>query len=406
MRVTIGRALIVLGLLAAAVVIVWAVMPGRIPVEVVAVTKGRFIVSVDEDGKTRVRERYAVAAPLAGRLGRVRFKVGDQIRVDDAVATIMPSPVPFLDLRSRRETEERLGAAEATLERAKAGVERAVAQSDQARNDLARTRTLVDRGASTVQALERADLAMRVADRDLRAAEFQNHAAEHELNQTRALLARYRDGADVPPETWNVTAPVAGVVLKVAQESETIVQPGTPLLEIGDPRDLEIVVDVLSTDAVEIRPGAEVAIEHWGGQEELAGRVRRVEPAAFTKVSTLGVEEQRVNVLVDLVSTAEQWAGLGDAYQVDARITVFTQEDATIIPTGGLFRHGESWNVYVTKDGRAEIREIKILRRSGRLAAVATGLTAGELVIVYPSDRIASGVRVVLRQTDNSSQGR
>jgi HlyD family secretion protein len=395
MRITTGRVSIALGLLAAAAIVGWAVMPGRIPVEVAPVTKGRFVASVDEDGKTRVRERYVVAAPLAGRLGRVRFKVGDQIRVDDAVATIMASPVPLLDQRSRREAEERLGAAEAAVERAKAGVERAVAQNDQAKNELVRTRTLADRGAATVQALERADLLMRVADRDLRAAEFQNHAAEHELNQAKALLARYRD--DAPPESWNVTAPVAGVVLKVDQESETIVQPGTPLLEIGDPRDLEIVVDVLSTDAVEIHPGAEVAIEHWGGPGELSGHVRRVEPAAFTKISTLGVEEQRVNVLVDLASPAEQWAGLGDAYQVDARISVFTQEDATIIPSGALFRQGDSWNVYVVNDGRAQIREIKILRRSGRLTAVAAGLAAAEVVIVYPSDRVASGVRVELR---------
>jgi HlyD family secretion protein len=406
MRITIGRASIVLGLLAAAALVIWAVMPGKIPVETAAVTKGRFVASVDEDGKTRVRERYVVAAPLAGHLGRIKFKVGDQVQVDDAVATIMPSPAPLIDPRTRREIEEKLGAAEATLERTKASVERALAQSDQAKIDLARARTLVERGASTVQALERADLAMRVADRDQRAAEFQNHAAEHDLNQTRALLARYSDGPGGSPEGWNVTAPVGGVVLKVAQENETIVQPGTPLIDIGDPRDLEIVVDVLSTDAVEIRPGAEAAIEHWGGQGELSGRVRRVEPAAFTKVSTLGVEEQRVNVLIDVLSPAERWAGLGDGYQVDARISVFTQEDATIIPSGALFRHGDSWNVYVVKDGRAQIREIKMLRRSGRFAAVAAGLTAGEFVIVYPSDRVASGVRVELRQAGNPSQAR
>lgn len=402
MRITVGRILILLSLVAAVAAIVWMLMPGRIPVEVVSVKKDRFVASVDEDGKTRIRERYAVAAPLAGRLGRVRFKVGDPIRVDDVVATIMSSPVPLLDQRSRREAEERLGAAEAALERAKAGVERAVAQNDQARNDLARTRTLVERGATTVQALERADLVMRLADRDLRAAEFQNHAAEHELNQTRAVLARYRDGVELPPESWNVTAPVAGVVLKVAQESETIVRPGALLLEIGDPRDLEIVVDVLSTDSVDIRPGAEVAIEHWGGQGELSGRVRRVEPVAFTKVSTLGVEEQRVNVLVDLISPVEKWVGLGDAFQVDARINVFIQENATIVPTGALFRRGENWTVYVVKDGRAEIRDIKLLRRAGRVAAVASGLAAGESVVVYPGDRVASGVRVEVRQTGDS----
>lgn len=405
MRITVGRTLIVLGLAAALSAVVWMLIPDRIPVEVVAVKKGRFVASVDEDGKTRIRERYVVAAPLAGRLGRVRFKAGDPIGVDDVVATIMPSPVPLLDQRSRREAEERLGAAEANLERAKAAVERAVAQHDQAKNDLARTRMLTERGAATVQALERADLVMRVADRDLRAAEFQNHAAEHELNQAQAVLARYRDGAESRPESWNLTAPVAGVVLKVGQESETIVQPGVPLLEIGDPRDLEIVVDVLSTDAVGIHPGAGVAIEHWGGQGELSGRVRRVEPAAFTKISTLGVEEQRVNVLVDLVSPAEKWAGLGDGFQVDARINVFTHEDATIVPTGALFRRGENWAVYAVKEGRAEIKDVDLLRRSGRLAAVASGLAVGDPVIIYPGDHVASGVRVKVRQAGNTPEG-
>jgi HlyD family secretion protein len=397
MRITIGRLVTVLGVILVVAGIAWSVMPRSIPVETAAVTKGRFVASVDEDGKTRVRERYVVAAPLAGRLTRIRLKAGDQVKADDSIATITPSPAPFLDPRSRREAEERLGAAEATLERTKAAVERAQAQAAQAKTELDRTRTLVERGASTTQALERAELAMRVADRDLRVADFLNHAAEHELDQARALLARYQDGANSASDAWNVRAPVPGVVLKVAQESETIVQPGIPLVEIGDPRDLEIVVDVLSTDAVEIRPGAEVLIEHWGGQGVLSGHVRRVEPAAFTKVSTLGVEEQRVNVLLDISSPPEQWAGLGDAFQVDTRITVFTQEDATIIPTGALFRRGEIWNVYVVDNGRAQVREIKLLRRSGRLAAVATGLAPGERVIVYPSDRVAIGVRVEVR---------
>jgi HlyD family secretion protein len=316
------------------------------------------------------------------------------VKADDAVATILPSPAPFLDPRSRREAEEKLGAAEAALERAKAAVERARLQAEQANNDLGRTRTLVERGASTAQALERAELAMSVADRDLRAAELQHHAAGHELEQARALLARYSDSANGPPDRWTVTAPVSGVVLRVMQESETIVHPGAPIVEIGDPRDLEIVVDVLSTDAVEIRPAAEVVIENWGGEGVLQGRVRRVEPAAFTKISTLGVEEQRVNVLIDIVSPPEQWSPLGDAYKVDARIAVFVQEDATIIPAGALFRRADNWNVFVVADGRAQLRAITLLRRAGRLAAVASGLASGQRVIIYPSDRIEAGVRV------------
>jgi HlyD family secretion protein len=396
MRITLGRAVSVLLLLAAAAGIVWSLMPRPVPVEVANVTKGRFVATVEEDGKTRIRERYVVATPLAGRLTRVRLKAGDQVRADDVIATIVPSPAPLLDPRSRREAEERLGAAEATLERAKAAGERARAQAEQAETERARTQTLAERGAAATQALERAALAKRVADRDLRAAEFFYHAAEHELDQARALLARYAGGGDAL-EAWNVTAPVSGLVLRVAQESETIVQPGSAIMEIGDRRDIEIVVDVLSGDAVEIRPGAEVAIVNWGGPGTLAGRVRRVEPAAFTKVSTLGVEEQRVNVLVDIASAPERWAGLGDAYRVDAQIAVFVQDDATIVPVGALFRRGESWSVFVMEGGRATVRPVTLVRRSGRSAAVSAGLQPGERVIVYPSDRIDAGVRVEAR---------
>ena len=397
MRITIGRMVTVLIGATVAAAVAWSVMPRPLPVETATVTKGRFVATVDEDGKTRMRERYIVAAPLSGRLTRVRLKAGDQVGADDLIATIAPSPAPLLDPRSRREAEERLGAAEATIERTKASIERAQAQSDQASNDLVRTRTLVERGAATIQELERAELAMRVADRDLRAAQFLNHAAEHELAQARALLAEYDDGAKAPPEIWNIRAPVAGLVLKVNQESETIVQAGAPILEIGDPLDLEIVVDVLSTDAVAIHPGTEVAIENWGGQGALEGRVRRIEPAAFTKISTLGVEEQRVNVLIDVTSPHEKWRGLGDAYQVDTRITVFSQDDATVVPAGALFRKGDSWNVFVVVDGRAEARAVTLLRRSGRLAAVSSGLAVGDRVIIYPSDRIGLGARVTSR---------
>ena len=397
MRVTVGRIVTGLFLLAAAVGVVWAVMPRAIPIESAPVTKGRFVVTVDEDGKTHIRERYVVVAPLGGHLNRIRLKAGDRVGTDGVIAVIAPSPSPFLDPRSRRETEEKLGVAEATVERTSADVERTRAQFNQATNDLVRTRALVERGVDTQQALERAELALRVADRALRAAEFQYHAAEHELDQTKAVLAQYGDGTRPPPETWSVTAPVAGLVLKVIQESETIVQPGTPLIEIGDPDDLEVLVDVLSTDAVEIHPGAEVTVENWGGQGPLQGRVRRVEPAAFTKVSTLGVEEQRVNVLVDIVSPAEMWRGLGDAYQVDTRIAVFGQDDATIVPAGALFRRGETWNLFIVKDGRAQLRTVTLVRRSGRFAAISAGVTKGEYVILYPSDRVTAGVRVEAR---------
>lgn|SRR5512139_489584 len=396
MRITLGRVLSFLGILVVLALGIWALVPKPVPVEIAAVTKGKFVATVDEDGKTRIRERYVVAAPLPGRLTRVRLKAGDAVKADDMVAAIVPAAASFLDPRSRRDWEERLGVAEAARERAKALVERAQAQTAQARKDLDRIRTLTESGSATEQALERAETAMRVANRELRAAEFQDHATEHEVAQARALLAQYGEGT-TPPERWTVTAPVSGVVLKVAQESETIVQPGTSILEIGDPLDLEIVVDVLSTDAVEIKPGAEAAIEHWGGPGVLAGRVRRVEPAAFTKISTLGVEEQRVNVLIDIAAPPKDWAGLGDAYQLDTRITVFTRDDATIVPSGALFRTGETWNVYVVSEGRAQRRTVELLRRSGRFAAVTAGVQPGDHVVVYPNDRIATGVRVDAR---------
>ncbi len=398
MKITPGRITSGLVLAAAITLAVWAILPKPITVETATVTKGNFVATVDEDGKTRIRERYVVAAPLAGRLTRVRLKAGDAVKADEVMATIMPTPAPMLDPRAREEAEQRLGTAEAARERTRAMVERAQAHTAQAKRDLDRVRSLVETGASTVQALERAETAMRLADRELRAAEFQDHATEHEVEQAKALLAQYQNGsAGKPPERWNVTAPVSGLVLNVTQESETVVEPGTPILTIGDPRDLEVVIDVLSTDAVEIKPGAQVAIEHWGGPGELAGRVRRVEPAAFTKISTLGVEEQRVNVLIDIVSPEKDWAGLGDAYQVDARITVLSRDSAIIVPSGALFRTGEIWNVYVVKDGRAQLRPVNLLRRSGRFAAITEGLQPGDRVIVYPSDQIAAGVRVDAR---------
>ncbi len=398
MRVTARRAAIAALSLVFVAAAVWFLLPAPVPVEIGTVAKGRFVATVDEDGKTRVRERYVVAAALAGRMARVPFKVGDAVEAGAAVTTIQPSPAPFLDPRARLEATEKLGAAEASLDRAKSAVGRTIAQNDQADRDLARARTLFERAVGSRETLEKAELAKRVAERDQRAAEFFLHAAEHELAQSRALLARYDEGREGAAEAWNVTTPVAGRVLKVVQESETIVQTGAPIVEVGDPHDLEIATDVLSTDAVEIKPGADVVIEHWGGPGTLMGRVRRVEPVAFTKVSTLGVEEQRVNIIIDIVSPPEQWSGLGDGYQLDTRITVLALDDATVVPAGALFRRGEDWNAFVVHEGRAELRTVTLVRRSGRTAAVSGGLHPGEQVIVYPGDRVEAGVRVEIRR--------
>ena len=399
MRKRFDRLLWIVPFLVAASVVGWWLMPRPVPVETAPVGKGHFVATIDEDGKTRVRERYVVAAPLAGQSTRVRLKAGNSVKAGDVIATILPNPAPFLDPRSRSEAEERLGAAGATRERTQASVERARAQAAQAQTDLERARQLAQRGFATPQALERAELAARVVDRELRAAEFQDHAAEHDLGQAKAVLARYDQGNDGAGEGWNVTAPVSGVVLKVIQESETIVAAGAPLIEIGDPNDIEIVVDVLSAEAVEIKPGAAVEIDRWGGPDGLAARVRRIEPGAFTKISTLGVEEQRVNVIVDLVSPPESFTGLGDGFRVDARIEVFSLDEATIVPAGAVFRLGAASYVYVVRNGRAEMRRIEVLRRAIRSVAVASGVGVGDVVIVYPGDKIASGVRVAPQST-------
>jgi HlyD family secretion protein len=393
MRIRWGRILWIVAALTAAAGVAWSFLPQPIPVETAQVTTGHFVATVDESGKTRIRERYVVTAPLAGRLTRIDLRAGDSLGHHERITTIFPAPAPLLDPRSRREAEERLGAAEASHERAKAMIERARAEAEQSRAELERMRKLAERGIAAAQALERAELAARLFDRALTAAELQEHATGHELEQARAVLARYDQGAK-PGEPWEVTAPVAGVVLKVLQESETVTTPGQALVDIGDPQDLEVVVDVLSTDAVEVRAGAEVSIERWGGPGNLIGRVRRVEPAAFTKISTLGVEEQRVNVIIDLLSPPTSRATLGDGFRVEVRITVFSLDDALIAPAGALFRVGDVWNVYTVNGGRAELRAVEITRRAGRLAAVKSGLQAGDVVIVYPSDRVTAGAKV------------
>ncbi|WP_406855450.1 HlyD family efflux transporter periplasmic adaptor subunit [Alsobacter sp. KACC 23698] len=375
--------------------LLWAFRPKPIAVETDVVARGVFRATVQEDGRTRIRNRYVVSAPLAGRVLRSELKAGDVVRQGAVVATLLPSIPPLLEARTRRELDERVGGAEATMQEAQARLERATAQEAQNRADAERIRTLQQKGIASAQQLEREELALRLAQRDREAAQLRRHAAEHELAQARALLARYDEPDAV--DRWNVTAPVDGRVLKIHQESEAAVAVGAPLVEIGDPRDLEIVVDLLTTDAVEVRPGADVVIERWGGPEPLAGRVRLVEPAGFTKISALGVEEQRVWVVIDIVSPRSAWAGLGDAFRVDVRITVQEIADATLAPSSALFRRGSGWAAFVVEDGRARERSVEVIRRTPQQAAVAGGLAAGERVVQFPPSALTDGAPVAVR---------
>jgi HlyD family secretion protein len=304
-----------------------------------------------------------------------------------------------------QELSERVGAADAEHERATAAAERAQVAEQLARSELERQKSLAAQGFTSQQALERALREQELKVKDRATAEFERDAAEHQEALARAALTRARAGRRELGERWEIRSPVAGRVLRVVQESEAVVAVGAPLVEVGDPRALEVVVDVLTADATQVRPGADAALDPGGGAPSLAGRVRVVEPAAFTKVSALGVEEQRVNVVIDIVSPPGEWRELGDGYRVDARIVVERRADAILAPVGALFRRGEASSVFVVDGGRARLRGVEVGPRSATRAVVLRGLEPGETVVVYPGDAVGDGVRVKLREGANSRAG-
>ncbi len=378
----------------------WAFQPQPVMVETANVRRAQFEQAIEEDGKTRVRERYVVSAPLAGRLARITLKAGDAVRIGTRLAVLSPSAPAMIDARSARELNERIGVAQANLEQARAKVARAEAALEQAQTDVARQKKLQDDGFVAAAALDQSQLAARVQSRDLEAARFAQVGAEHDVAQARAALLRAQEAAGTrrPGTAWTIESPVAGNVLRVLQESEAVVGVGTPLLEIADPRDLEVVIDVLSTERARIAGGARVEIDAGSGLR-LQGRVRRIEPSAFTKVSALGVEEQRINVLVDIVSPPQEWRDVGDQFRIDARIVVFERQDAVIAPIGALVRDHDQWAVFVAADGRAQKRRVKVGGRTASVAWIEDGLAPDEAVIVYPSDTVADGKRLkVVRQ--------
>jgi HlyD family secretion protein len=387
------------GLLAVLALVVVSFLPEPVPVDVEPVTQGRFEQAVEEDGKTRVRERYVVSAPLAGRVLRIELKEGDTVAQGGLLAVMLPAAPALLDVRTERELKERLAAAEDESRRTKAVIQRSKAALKQARIDFNRSRELAREHLVPPAQLEQAELAMTIQTKELEAAEFQDNVAGHQVDLARAALLQARRGIDpkAAPDRLEIRSPVAGRVLRVLQESEAVVALGAPLLEIADPSDLEVVVDVLTTDAVQITPGMAARIERYGAGPPLDGRVRLIEPSGFTKISALGVEEQRVNVVIDPASPTEQWRALGDGYRVEARIIVHEDPDAVKVPAGALFREGEQSIVFVVDGSRARKRAVEVGRRNGIEATIAKGLNAGESVIVYPSDAVKDGVKVKQR---------
>jgi HlyD family secretion protein len=370
-----------------------ALRPRPVDVEVARVVRDHFEASIVEDGKTRVRERFTIAAPVAGTLLRIGLKAGDTVTTGDAVASILPNLAPLLDARARQEAEQRLGAAEAAEARTAALVVQAEATAAQARVDAERSRTLVAQGAVPHSRQEHDDLALNTSQRAQEAARFAHHVAEHEVELARAALIA-DDAAHKGVPTWQVRSPVSGRVLRVPQDSESPVALGVPLLEVGDPTDIEVVADFLTTDAVRIHPGDAAWIEDWGGDKPLPGKVRVVEPGGFTKISALGVDEQRTNVVIDIVEPPAARPTLADGYRVDARVVVATLDNAVIVPAGALFRDRDGWAVFAVVDGVARRRTVVLSQRAETSAAVQQGLDPGDTVILFPTDAIAEDVRV------------
>jgi HlyD family secretion protein len=389
------KVLAVLGFVA--FLLVMALWPESVPVDLARVEQGTLLVTVEEEGETRVRDRFLVSAPVAGQVLRIALEPGDPVREDETVlATFLPAAPHLLDARTRAEAEAAVAAARATLGGARAEEQRAEAALTLARSELERHRELFQQKIVSRQALDAAETAARAAGEALRAAEFAMASAEHQLEMARAGLMQATGGARAG-EPIEIRSPIDGVVFKRYRWSEAVVPAGEPLLELGDPRQLEIVSDLLSTDAVRVSRGDPVLIEQWGGDETLRGRVRLVEPSGFMKISALGVEEQRVNVIVDFEDPVEAWEKLGDGYRVEVRVVVWEGEDVLKVPTSSLFRKGEGWAVFALDAGRARLIPIELGRRNGLEAQVVSGLEAGQEVVVHPSDTLEDAAWVVPR---------
>ena len=371
--------------LAAAGGLAWLLRPEQVPVDTAAVARGPLETTLDAEGETRIQPRRVIAAPVAGRLLAVDLREGDAVAAGETVARLAVAP---LDPRDRRQAEAAVASARAGREEALARVSEAKAALAQSRLTRERSERLAAAGTLAAEALDQARTAERTQAELLDAAKHRAEAAAGELAGARAALLD--GGAPSSRGVVRLTAPVAGRVLRRFEESERVVAAGTPILEIGDPARLEAVVDVLSTDAVSLAPGAAIRLDVGGGKI-LPTRLRAVEPAGFTKISPLGVEEQRVRVIGDLLEPEPQ---VGDRFRVLAAIVLWRGEDVLQVPAGAVFRTGEAWSVFVVENGRARRREIHAGHRNPNSVEVLGGLQAGERVILYPSDRVSDGARV------------
>lgn len=367
--------------------------PQPVSVDITEVRTGPLRVTVEEEGRTRVIDRYVISAPVSGYLQRIELDVGATIAAGQPVALLEPLRADVLDPRRRAEAESRVAAARAAVKAAEQRSGAAQAEADYAAAEEQRLGELYRKRTVSLDAYQQADAAARRTRAALQSARFQVDVARAELKAAEATLASYAAGGPMP-ERVVITAPVAGQVLKRFRESEGVVPAGEALLEVGDPLTLEVEVDVLSRDAVRIAPGMPVRLERWGGAAPLDGVVRTVEPVGFTKISALGVEEQRVLVIADITSPREAWRRLGDGYRVEAVFILWQGDDVLQVPSSALFRSGADWALFVVEDGRAVTRRVELGHEGEINVEIRAGVRAGEQVIAHPGDAVSDGVRV------------
>lgn len=380
------------------IMLVLAFRPQPVPVDMTEAVRGPMQVVVRAEGRTRVRNEYVVSAPVGGQLLRVEYKPGAEVEAGQVLARILPSDPSLLDARSRAELGAAVRSAEAALALARSEAESAEAQFGYAQAEAARTESLRSRDLASVEALDQARLRLRVAEANLATAHQNSRVREAELEAARARLVEPGSGSSESAVVI-VTAPTSGRVMRVAQESQTVIAGGAEIMTLGDPRDLEVVGEVLSTDAVQVRPGAAAYIENWGrDRAPLRGHVRLVEPYGFLKISALGVEEQRVNVIVDFVASAEQWSALGHGYRVEVAVVTWDADDVVQVPVAALFRYDGAWAVYRVVDGKAVLTPVEVGHDNGRVAEITAGLEAGQRIVLYPGEQTGDGVRVVRRE--------
>jgi HlyD family secretion protein len=372
-----------------------ALRPQPVAVEIGTVKRGPLTVTVLEEGKTRIRHRYLITPPVAGYLNRVPLRQGDKIEAGKTVlATIQPQPASFLDPRARAEAEARVKAAEATKMQRETQIERATAALDLANKELVRARDLKKSGAIAVKEWDTTENQVNVLTRELRTSEFGLQVADFELAQAKAVLTQVQTPATDNSDPLKIISPITGYVLNVYEESARMLTAGTQIMEIGDLDDMECEIELLSSDAVGVHPGADAGIEEWGGENPLRGKVTVVEPGGYLKVSSLGVEEQRVKVRIDFVDPLPPGMTLGDRFRVEARIVTWKDDNILQVPTGALFRRGGDWMAFIYEGGKAHQVKVEIAHNNGVAAEVRSGLKEGQEVLVHPPDAVLEGSAV------------